>query len=82
MMFSVASSSWSHIVLQDSQGNLFAAGANGRNQCDVEKWEDIVTFTARANFTIGVKRDGSVLTTVKGHELDWNVMVWKDTYTQ
>ena len=77
-----ASSSWSHIVLQDSQGNLFAAGANERNQCDVTKWEDIVTYTARANFTIGVKRDGSVLTTVKGHELDWNVMVWKDTYTQ
>ena len=77
-----ASSSWSHIVLQDSQSNLFAAGANERNQCDVTDWEDIVTFTARANFTVGVKQDGSVLTTVKGHTLDWNVMVWKDTYTQ
>ena len=70
------SSSWSHIVLQDSQGALSAFGANERAQCDVASWEDIVTFVARANFTVGVKTDGSVVTTVEGSSLDWHVLLW------
>ncbi len=72
-----SSSSWSHIVFQDSNGSLSAYGSNGRGQCDVLGWKDIIWYTAKANFTVGVKNDGSVLTTVQGHTLDWQVLVWQ-----
>ena len=72
-----ASSSWSHLVVQHSDGSLSAYGANERGQCAVSDWTDIAFYTARANFTVGVKADTSVVTTVAGHSLDWQVLIWK-----
>ncbi|MFA5675625.1 MAG: hypothetical protein WDA65_03800 [Christensenellales bacterium] len=70
------SSSRSHIVAQNSSGKLFAAGENNRGQCGVFDWKDVVFFFARADFTIGVTADGRVLTSVEGHTLDWEVLIW------
>lgn len=70
------SSSYSHIVLQLQDGTMGAYGKNERDQCEVSNWQDILFFTAKGTFTVGVKNDGSVLTTVDGHTLDWQVFVW------
>lgn len=70
------SSSYSHIVLRLKDGTMCAYGENGRGQCDVSDWQDILFFTAKGTFTVGVKNDGSVLTTVDGHTLDWQVFMW------
>jgi|GEM_PF-1088021 len=72
-----ADASYSHIVAMDSAGRLYAAGADGRGQCDVSGWEDVAFFDACGNFTIAVGTDGSVLTSVAGHKLDWEVLVWR-----
>ena len=72
-----ASSSWSHLVVQHSDGSLSAYGADERGQCAVSDWTDIAFYTARANFTVGVKSDSCVVTTVAGHSLDWRVLIWK-----
>lgn len=70
------SSSYSHIVLKLKDRSMIAYGENWRNQCNVSEWQDIKLFTAKGTFTVGVKSDGSVLTTVDGHTLDWQVFVW------
>lgn len=71
------SSSRSHMVAQDSMGNLFSAGADNRGQCSISDWNDVAFFFARANFTVGVTMDGRVLTSVAGHTLDWDVLTWR-----
>ena len=71
-----ASSTYSHIVLKMQDGTMCAYGENGRRQCEVSSWTDILHFTADGTFTVGVKSDGSVLNTVEGHTLDWQVFVW------
>lgn len=38
---------------------------------------DVAFFDACGNFTIAVGTDGSVLTSVAGHKLDWEVLVWR-----
>ena len=70
------STSYSHIVLQLQDGSMRAYGENWRNQCNVSEWQDMRLFTSKGTFTVGVKSDGSVLTTVDGHTLDWQVFVW------
>lgn len=72
-----ASSSHAHIVAKDDMGNLFATGSNSRGQCNVAVWKEVAFFFARANFTVAVTFDGSVETSVDGHALDWEVLIWK-----
>lgn len=70
------SSSYSHIVLKLKDNSMRGYGENWRGQCNVSKWQDITLYIAKGTFTVGLKKDGSVLTTVDGHTLDWQVFVW------
>ena len=40
---------------------MVATGANGKGQCDVEDWEDIVAIAAGDSYSIGLKKDGTVV---------------------
>lgn len=70
------SSSYSHMVLRLEDGSMRGYGENWRGQCNVSEWQDIMLYTAKGTFTVGLKSDGSVLTTVDGHTLDWQVFMW------
>ena len=46
-----------------SDGTMVAVGWNGLGQCDVSGWTDIIQIAAGGIHTVGLKSDGTVVTT-------------------
>ena len=65
-----------HSVALRTDGTVFAAGCNDYGQLDVESWTDIVAVAIYGNITIGLKSDGTVITTKP--EITEAMKDWKD----
>ena len=50
-----------HTVALLESGSVVAAGDNSNGACNVSFWSDVVAVAAGADFTLGLKSDGSVL---------------------
>ena len=50
-----------HSVVLHSDGTVTAIGSNSCGQCDVQDWRDIVSVAAGSSFTLGLRKDGTVL---------------------
>ncbi len=55
------SAGWGHTVGLKADGTVVAVGSNGRGQCDVDGWTDIVAVSAGDFHTVGLKADGTVV---------------------
>lgn len=68
-----------HTVALCKDGTVVAVGDNDYGQCNVENWNDIIAISTGDNFTVGLKKDGTVVTTQTGlffNELNyWNNIV-------
>lgn len=58
-----------------ADGTVIAAGSNSHGQCKVygEDWQDIIAIAAGDYHTVGLKSDGTVLTTLKSDD-DINIL--------
>ena len=63
-----------HTVGLNEDGTVVAAGGDERGECDVSKWNNIVAIAAGRVCTIGLKNDGSVLSTYSFSE----TTTWKN----
>ena len=52
-----------HVVALRSDGKVVAVGDNEYGQCDVESWEDVVAISAGDYHTVGLTKDGRILST-------------------
>ncbi len=50
-----------HTVAIRSDGTVAAAGDNSEGQCNVAGWTDVVTVSTLTYLTVGLRRDGTVL---------------------
>jgi alpha-tubulin suppressor-like RCC1 family protein len=56
-------------------GTVVATGKNKESQCNVSEWTDIVKIAAGHGFTVGLKKDGTVVCTEQFGKFDffgWN----------
>lgn len=60
-----------HIVAVKNDGTVLAAGENDYGRCNVFGWTDIVEVSIEYSSTVGLKSDGTVVTT---DEMDQNEM--------
>jgi hypothetical protein len=60
-MVSASHGSYGHTVGLKSDGTVVAAGNNGRGQCDVGNWTDIIQVAAGDRNTVGLKSDGTAV---------------------
>lgn len=65
-----------HTVVLYSDGTVEAIGSNGKGQCDVEGWTDIVQISTLRNHTVGLKADGSVVATGENSDGQCDVSGW------
>lgn len=65
-----------HSVALRTDGTVFAAGCNDFGQLDVEGWTDIIAVGISGNTSIGLKSDGTVITT--DPEITEATKDWKD----
>lgn len=63
------------IGLKDN-GEVYSTGNNQNGQCKISKWTDIVEVTAGRYFTVGLKADGTVVST--DSELQAIMSDWKN----
>ncbi len=67
------------IVARTNEGKAFAIGGNTlATNLDVSHWEDIVAVSAGANHALGLKSDGTVVSTGNGSNGQKNTSEWKD----
>lgn len=52
-----------HIAVLKSDGTVVSLGANFEGQCNTKKWDNIVQISAGDFYTLGLKKDGTVVTT-------------------
>ena len=64
----------SHSVLLQSDGTVTAIGSNDAGQCNVRGWTNIVSVAAGARFTIGLRKDGTVVSA--GRHWEGSVGTW------
>lgn len=64
----------SHSVVLHNNGTVTAVGSNDSGQCNVQNWTNIVSVAAGARFTIGLCKDGTVIST--GDQWECNVRTW------
>ena len=55
-----------------------ARGDNGDGQCEVQGWTNIVSVKAGNGHSLGLRSDGTVVTTGNNHCGQCNVEEWKD----
>lgn len=53
-----------HTVALREDKKVFAVGNNKYNQCEVEDWSDIIAISAGDWHTVGLKKDGTVVSTI------------------
>ena len=58
-------------------GTVVAEGDNGRGQCNVGSWTDIVAIAAHNDNTIAIKSDGTVLVTGENRDGWRDIQEWK-----
>ena len=68
----------SHTIGLKSDGMVVAAGDNGKGQCNVSEWRNIIAIAAGNSHTIGLKSDGTVVATGDGSEGECEVSSWRD----
>ena len=61
-----------------ADGTVVAVGGNGRGQCGVSNWKDIVAISAGSWHTVGLKSDGTVVAVGDNDYGQCNVSGWKD----
>lgn len=67
------------IVARTNDGKAFAIGGNtNATNLDVSHWEDIIAVSAGANHALGLKSDGTVVSTGYGGKGQRNTSEWKD----
>lgn len=70
-----------HVVALRADGSVVAAGDNSYGQCEVSEWSDIVAVSAGDYHTVGLRKDGTVLTTQRGPEFSESeaaISSWRD----
>lgn len=67
-----------HTVVLFSDGTVEAIGSNGKGQCDVESWTDIIQISTLRNHTVGLKADGTVVAAGENADGQCNVSGWRD----
>lgn len=69
-----------HVVALKANHTVVAAGDNGRGQCNVTgaDWSDIVAISAGAYHTVGLKADGTVVTTQTAPEIVKEIEKWNE----
>ena len=65
-----------HTVVLFNDGTVEAIGSNGKGQCDVEGWADIVQISTLRNHTVGLKADGTVVATGENADGQCDVSDW------
>lgn len=63
---------------------MVATGYNGVGQCNVSSWEDIVAVSAGGAHTVGLRSNGTVVSTKYTGDHDYgqcNVSSWTDIRT-
>ena len=73
----ISADNW-HTVGLKSDGTVVAVGANGRGQCDVSDWKDIVAVSADDWHTVGLKSDGTVVAVGWNEYGQCDVSGWTD----
>ena len=62
-----------------ADGTVVATGNNEYGQCDVSEWNDIVAISAGPTFTIGLRKDGSLIFTGKMTEsMEQDMRDWQN----
>ena len=72
------SAGWGHTVGLKADGTVVAVGSNGRGQCDVDGWTDIVAVSAGDFHTVGLKADGTVVAVGSNGSGQCDVDGWTD----
>ena len=67
-----------HTVGLKTDGTVVAAGSNGRRQCDVSGWTDIVAVSAVYRHTVGLRADGTVVAVGSNDYGQCDVSGWTD----
>lgn len=67
-----------HTVILFSDGTVEAIGGNGKGQCDVGEWTDIVQISTLRNHTVGLRSDGTVVATGENADGQCDVSAWRD----
>lgn len=60
---SISASGRDHVVALKADGTLLANGCNREGQCEVNSWTNIVEIYAYDTYTIGLKKDGTLIAT-------------------
>ena len=66
-----------HTVGVDLSGNVVATGYNEYGQCNVSEWSDIIAVSTGENHTVGLKSDGTVVSTVD-EQTQYAFSEWND----
>ena len=72
------SAGYDHTVGVKADGTVVAVGDNDHNQCDTEKWADIVAVSAGAIHTVGLKSDGTVIAVGDNEHNQCDTEKWTD----
>lgn len=67
-----------HIVGLLEDGKVIAYGCNEDNQCDVAHWCDIIEICVQPSLTLGIRKDGTVVTAGKNTGIKDIVSQWKN----
>ena len=73
----VSTGEW-HTVGLKADGTVVAVGSNGKGQCDVSNWTDIVAVSAGSWHTVGLKADGTVVAVGYNENGQCDVKDWTD----
>jgi len=75
LIVSVSASGYHTIGLR-KDGKVVAVGNNQYNQCNIQKWENIIEVSAGVLHTIGLQKDGTAIAVGDDSEGKCNVLGW------
>ena len=67
-----------HVLGLSSDGRVYAFGGNCAGQCNVGDWRDVVQIAAYHTLSVGVRKDGTVLTCGSNENIREKVSAWRD----